>query len=114
VFDSQVHEQFVVHESEQGQVELQEGTHDFVVDVEGEFLVELVGADPGNALTHDLCLVVNALNREKGLFEALGGSAVKQELVKQKRTLLGLLLGDLKCVMLRQVREKTDKAQGVV
>ena len=68
---SKVGEKFVVGELKQSHVELHKGAHHFVVDVEGQALVEFVGLDPCYRLAHYLDSVVDALYREESLCEAL-------------------------------------------
>ena len=68
---SKVGEKFVVGESKQSHVELHEGAHYFVVNIEGQALVEFVGLDPCYRLAHYLDSVVDALYREESLCETL-------------------------------------------
>jgi hypothetical protein len=44
-------------------------------------LVELVRGDSSDLLAHDLYLIVNTLDGEERLLEALGDSAVQHELL---------------------------------
>ena len=68
---SKVGEKFVVGELKQSHVELHKRAHHFVVDVEGQALVEFVGLDPCYWLAHYLDSVVDALYREESLCETL-------------------------------------------
>jgi hypothetical protein len=77
----QVCKELEVHKFEERLVELKEGCHDLVVDIEGQALVELVRGDPSDLLAHDFHLIVNTLDGEEGLLEALGDSAVQHELL---------------------------------
>lgn len=72
-------EQLVVDKAEQSLVEFKEGTHDSVVNVEGEALVEFVRLDPGDLRAHYLHAVVDAFDRQKCFREALSRCAVKHE-----------------------------------
>lgn len=71
----------MIHKADESNVELKESAHDLVVNVEGELLVKGIGTDPGNLLPHNLCLIVDTLNREESLLEALSDGAVKHELL---------------------------------
>lgn len=59
---AQVGEELEVHEPQECAVELEEGAHHLVINVEGQALIELVGSNPGNWLTHDLNLIIDSLN----------------------------------------------------
>lgn len=58
-----VSEELVVHEFQQRDVELSESSHDFVIDIEREPLVELVWCHPGDLLPEDFNAVVDAFDR---------------------------------------------------
>lgn len=101
LFVAKVSEQLVVDEPKQCYVELQEGGHDLVVNIERQSLVELVRGYPGDVLAHDFCLIINTLDREEGLLEALSSSAVEHEFFVEFATGFDILLGDLQSLMLR-------------
>lgn len=60
--DRQVAEELEIDESKEGLVEFEESSHDFIVDVEWQSLVELVRSDPSDTLAHDLDLIINTLD----------------------------------------------------
>lgn len=111
---SQVSEQLVVDEPDQGGIELQESGHDLVIDIERQPLVELVRSDPGNVLSHNLNLVVNTLDGVEGFFEALGDCAVSHEVFDQLAACCDFLLGDLESLMLGETCEQTQKAHCII
>ena len=77
---SQVGEEFVVGESEQRDIKLGECSHHFVVNIEGQSLIELVWLDPGNLLSHNFHSVIDALDGEECFGEALGHRAIEHEI----------------------------------
>ena len=88
VRQSKIRVQLKVDELEQSHVELSKRSHDLVVNVERQSLVELVRLDPRDRLSHDLDSEVDALDRQEGLCEALAYSAVEKEVAIE--TLTGL------------------------
>ena len=92
---AEVSEQLEVGEFKEGDIELCESSHHAEVDIKGKPLVEFVRGDPGNLLAHELNPVVDALDREERLGEALGDRAVKHEVSVQLRTNVEGLLFDI-------------------
>lgn len=92
---SKISVELEVDELEKGSVELQESAHDLVIDIKRQSLIELIRGDPSDGLPHDLNLVVDTLDGEESLFEALGDCAIQHELFHQTLALFNLLLGDL-------------------
>ena len=62
IFLAEVSEELEVDEFEQGSIEFEEGAHYFIVNIEGQSLIKLVRCNPSYLLTHDLYLVVYALD----------------------------------------------------
>jgi len=58
-------------------------------------LVELIRAYPGDRLTHDFHLIVDFLNREESLVEALSVCAIEHELLDQSLAIFNFLLCDI-------------------
>lgn len=79
VLESHIGEKLVVGKFKQRLVEFQECSHNFVVDVERQALVKLVGLHPGDGHSHDLNAVVNTFDRQEGLCEALAHRAVQHK-----------------------------------
>ena len=79
IWQSKIREEFVVGELKQSHVEFDESSHYFVVNIEGKTLVEFIWLDPSDLLTHYLDSVVDTLDREEGLSEALWKGAIEHE-----------------------------------
>lgn len=81
ILHAQVAKEFEVDESKQGTVKLKESSHNFIVHIKRQLLIELIWTDPSNRLSHYLYLVVNSLYREKCFLKTLCYCVVQQELL---------------------------------
>jgi len=79
VLKTQIAEQLEVDELEEWNIKLKESSHDFVVDIEGQSLVELVRLHPRDVLSHDLNTVVDTLDWEESLGKVLSDGAVEHK-----------------------------------
>lgn len=62
ILQANIREKFKVDKFKQSTVKLKERAHHFVVDIEGETLVEFVRTDPGNGNAHNFNPVVHAFD----------------------------------------------------
>ena len=95
-------------------IEFHECTNDFVINVERKSLIELIWSNPSNVLSHNFNLIVNALNTEEGLGEALGDGAIGHPLRVQLLADLNVFVGNFEALMLWKVGEQRDEAKSVV
>jgi hypothetical protein len=109
ILATEVSEELEVDESQECSVELEEGAHDLIINIKWELLVKLVGRDPSDLLSHNFNLIVDSLDRQERLLEALSNCAVEHELLQEVVALLNLLLGDLERHMLGHVCEQADQ-----
>jgi hypothetical protein len=114
VGESEIGVELVVNELKECHVELRKSAHYFVVNIEGEALVELVWLDPGELLAHDLDTVVDALDGEECLAEALADCAVQHEVFVKFGTSCNLGLRNIECQVLGKLGVQRDQAKCVV
>ena len=95
-------------------VEFFESSDDFIIDVEWQFLIELVRSNPCDVLTHDFDLVVYSFNAEKGFLEGLRDGAVGHPLFVESVCHLDILRVDFESLMLREVGEQGKQAQSII
>lgn len=92
ILATEVSEELEVDESQECSVELEEGAHDLIINIKWELLIKLVGRNPSDLLSHDFNLIVDSLDRQERLLEALSNCAVKHELLQEVVALLNLFL----------------------
>ena len=114
VWHAQVGKELKVHEPHQGSVEFHKGAHNFVVHIERQSLVELVGGHPSDLLSHNLNTVVDTFDGEERLGDALGDRAVQKEVFVEVTALLQILGLDFEGQVLGELCEKRDQTERVV
>ena len=114
VADPNILEQLEVDEPEEGDIELLEGADDFVVDIEWQSLVELVGGHPGHCLSHQFHLIINSLDAQKCLLEALRNGAVSHPLVVEFLGHLDVFIIEAEGLVLGESGEQRNEAEGIV
>ncbi len=91
--------QFEIDELEKSFVKLQEGHHDFIINIGWQLLSELIRNNPSNSLTLDFSLVVNTLDTQENLSERSGLDDIEIEFLGKSNALIDSIFRDLKHFM---------------
>lgn len=107
-------EKLKVGKLEERLIKFQKRAHYLVVNIERQSLVETVRLEPRDLHAHDLYAIVNTLDAEETLLEALGHRAVQHKVSVKLSTHFDIFLFDIECHVLRELCVERNQTQSIV